>query len=267
VHDWLEPAYWAVCEREEWLSDADGHSLGIDDVLKIARARQALRAAVPKPARDESNAALVRQMFFGVGVATTNELPSIPLLSSRDEADVPAPMPGSVESHMVAMPNSLLQSAAAPPPLQKEAETANSQSSSADRNVSRVSSVMRDLSIPASVLPAGFVATTLRSLSPPVYDDVQRAVAQVKAAQFKAEHAISVLQPLTEVAKNEKAGGQCAMLTTMTKTKKALTCERIANSERCIALYTEQIKKVQLQVKEAQAQLASLVSHASASGM
>jgi hypothetical protein len=40
---WLEGAYHEVCEREDWLSDAEGRRLGLDDVLKIGSARAQLR--------------------------------------------------------------------------------------------------------------------------------------------------------------------------------------------------------------------------------
>jgi hypothetical protein len=44
VKEWLPLAYQTLCQREACLSDAEGHRLGIDDVLKIARGRMAMRS-------------------------------------------------------------------------------------------------------------------------------------------------------------------------------------------------------------------------------
>jgi hypothetical protein len=47
IGGWLLPAYQTLCERDEWLSDEEGRCLGIDHVLKIIRARVAIRAKAP----------------------------------------------------------------------------------------------------------------------------------------------------------------------------------------------------------------------------
>jgi hypothetical protein len=43
IDHWLPLAYNALCARTEWLSDEEGLKLGIHDVLKIGRARAAMR--------------------------------------------------------------------------------------------------------------------------------------------------------------------------------------------------------------------------------
>jgi hypothetical protein len=67
VRHWLLPAYQEICEDEAWLSDEEGRRLGIDDVLKIGRARHALRSNDPS---DKTKSALVREIFghFGADV-------------------------------------------------------------------------------------------------------------------------------------------------------------------------------------------------------
>jgi hypothetical protein len=67
VRHWLLPAYQEICEDEAWLSDEEGRRLGIDDVLKIGRARHALRSSDPS---DKTKSALVREIFghFGANV-------------------------------------------------------------------------------------------------------------------------------------------------------------------------------------------------------
>jgi hypothetical protein len=47
VSHWLPLAYRDICAREEWLSDEEGYRLGLGDVLKIGRARQAMRSTCP----------------------------------------------------------------------------------------------------------------------------------------------------------------------------------------------------------------------------
>jgi hypothetical protein len=44
IKHWLPLAYQTLCEREVFLSDEEGLRLGIEDVLKIGRARTAMRA-------------------------------------------------------------------------------------------------------------------------------------------------------------------------------------------------------------------------------
>jgi hypothetical protein len=43
VHEWRASAYLAICADSHWLSDEDGCRLGLEVVMKIGRARDALR--------------------------------------------------------------------------------------------------------------------------------------------------------------------------------------------------------------------------------
>jgi hypothetical protein len=70
VDVWLLPAYQQICEREAWLSDEEGRQLGIDDVMKIGRARQSIRD------RPRNSSRQVVEQIFGI----TPVYNTIPLL-------------------------------------------------------------------------------------------------------------------------------------------------------------------------------------------
>jgi molecular chaperone GrpE (heat shock protein) len=85
VEHWLRPAYQAICEREEWLSEQEGERLGLRDVLKIGRARQLLRA--PAVLREEEERrSLLDGVFGDHPSSTTDDIPPSPLaLASEDD--------------------------------------------------------------------------------------------------------------------------------------------------------------------------------------
>jgi hypothetical protein len=85
IEHWLRPAYEAICEREEWLSEAEGERLGLRDVLKIGRARQLLRA--PAILREEGERrALLGGVFGDHPSSTADDIPP-PRLASASEDD------------------------------------------------------------------------------------------------------------------------------------------------------------------------------------
>jgi hypothetical protein len=74
IEHWLRPAYQAICEREEWLSEQEGERLGLRAVLKIGHVRQLLRApAVLKEA--EERGALLDGVFGGRSSSTADDRP------------------------------------------------------------------------------------------------------------------------------------------------------------------------------------------------
>jgi hypothetical protein len=81
VSHWLLPAYHNICEREEWLSDEEGYRLGLGDVLKIGRARQAVRSADPAT----SSVTLIKKIFGCEG----ETIESIAALSASSQQDSP----------------------------------------------------------------------------------------------------------------------------------------------------------------------------------
>jgi molecular chaperone GrpE (heat shock protein) len=85
VEHWLRPAYQAICEREEWLSEQEGERLGLRDVLKIGRARQLLRAPVVLR-EEEERRSLLDGVFGDHPSSTTDDIPPSPLaLASEDD--------------------------------------------------------------------------------------------------------------------------------------------------------------------------------------
>jgi hypothetical protein len=93
---WLKPAYQAICEREEWLSESEGERLGLQDVLKIGHARQLVRGpgVLKQPAEERS--ALLDSMFE----APCTELPAGQSLAPLVEISVPAPPETPVSPQM-----------------------------------------------------------------------------------------------------------------------------------------------------------------------
>jgi hypothetical protein len=71
IHHWLRPAYKDMCEREEGVSDEEGELLGLKDVLKIARARQALRNP-PQLIGSSRNSDTVLDDIFGACLAVAD---------------------------------------------------------------------------------------------------------------------------------------------------------------------------------------------------
>jgi hypothetical protein len=86
---WLPRAYQTLCERTEWLSDDEGHCLGIENFLKIARARAGMRGQ-DVILDSAASAALVRHTFGLVDEPDADE----PLI---DSPPAPAPSPSQAE--------------------------------------------------------------------------------------------------------------------------------------------------------------------------
>jgi hypothetical protein len=55
VESWMRAAFKEVCKQKEWLSDVDCRRLGLENVIKIAKAREAIfrRISVAKDERDK----------------------------------------------------------------------------------------------------------------------------------------------------------------------------------------------------------------------
>jgi hypothetical protein len=113
VGSWLRPAYLAVCEREEPITDAEGERPGLADVLKISRAQQAL--CVPARLRESANerATVLDDVFSGQATVTLRSIASISSLdhtddplwkhqtaSSKSELLVHAPVPSTVRERL-----------------------------------------------------------------------------------------------------------------------------------------------------------------------
>jgi hypothetical protein len=60
---WLQDAYQNVCERVEWLTEAEAQRLGLDDVFKIASARDQLRYPGKLKVDREKSLEIVRTLF------------------------------------------------------------------------------------------------------------------------------------------------------------------------------------------------------------
>jgi hypothetical protein len=87
IEHWLRPAYEAICEREEWLSEAEGERLGLRDVLRIGRARQLLRA--PAILREEGERrALLGGVFGDHPSSTADDVPPSRLTSVWQDSSV-----------------------------------------------------------------------------------------------------------------------------------------------------------------------------------
>jgi hypothetical protein len=102
---WLPRAYQTLCERTEWLFDDEGYCLGIENVLKIARARAGMRGQ-DVILNSAMSAALVHHTFGLIDEPDASE----PLVSSPP---APVPVPTQVKPvdvHLV-VPASILPSA------------------------------------------------------------------------------------------------------------------------------------------------------------
>jgi hypothetical protein len=57
IAEWMSDAYRDICEQPDWPVDDDCRRLGLEAVMNIARARQAIRTSTElKSSRDERNA-------------------------------------------------------------------------------------------------------------------------------------------------------------------------------------------------------------------
>jgi hypothetical protein len=87
IEHWLRPAYQAICEREEWLSEQEGERLGLRAVLKIGRVRQLLRApAVLK--KEEERRSLLDGVFGDRSSSTADDIPPSRLASVLEDGSV-----------------------------------------------------------------------------------------------------------------------------------------------------------------------------------
>jgi hypothetical protein len=87
IGPWLRPAYQAICEREEWLSEQEGERLGLRDVLKIGHARQLLRA--PAVLREEEERRALLGGVFGDHLSSTaDDIPPSRLAMASEDGSV-----------------------------------------------------------------------------------------------------------------------------------------------------------------------------------
>jgi hypothetical protein len=87
IGPWLRPAYQAICEREEWLSEQEGERLGLRDVLKIGHARQLLRA--PAVLREEEERrSLLGGVFADHLSSTADDIPPSRLAVASEDGSV-----------------------------------------------------------------------------------------------------------------------------------------------------------------------------------
>jgi hypothetical protein len=87
IEHWLRPAYQAICEREEWLSEQEGERLGLRDVLKIGHARQLLRA--PAVLREEEERRSLLSGVFGDHLSSAaDDIPPSRLAVASEDGSV-----------------------------------------------------------------------------------------------------------------------------------------------------------------------------------
>jgi hypothetical protein len=73
VQHWLQPAFEEVCSQANWLSDDDCQQIGLEDVMKIARAREILRGGA-QIVEDKEQTTNVVQQVFKLGSAKGDDL-------------------------------------------------------------------------------------------------------------------------------------------------------------------------------------------------
>jgi hypothetical protein len=84
IEHWLGPAYQAICERDEWLSEEEGSRLGLEDVLKIGRARQLMIAHATVKVAVQRDAVLYEVFSISSsGLAPSEDT----LISAGDDSD------------------------------------------------------------------------------------------------------------------------------------------------------------------------------------
>jgi hypothetical protein len=114
VEHWLYPAYQAICEREEPLSDGEGELLGLKDMLRISRAGQALWFT---PLREcETKRGGLLDAIFGARVLDVYNAPSEPTSPEHDvnhrtiqTASTPPQWSDDLQSRSPLMPMAILK--------------------------------------------------------------------------------------------------------------------------------------------------------------
>jgi hypothetical protein len=236
VDHWLLPAYQDICVREEWLSDEEGYRLGIDDVLKIGRARQDMRTIL------ESPDTIIGQIFGSVEVPGSN---TAPMLASEPGPSVSLPHPG--DGCQADAPAVRLSA-------QGTDENTEVPASESDGHAGVTQSELPDLNVAQTTLPSISSSEGRAAL--------KAAIAAVESAELKANGAALEAEPfiatLNEAKEKERSLG--TRVSAHKKRYLTLRQERRRTAAQAAAPYLEQVENAKAEVEKAQAALSTVVA-------